>query len=393
MPTRLLSPECQLVFSTAGATSNDETIAALAHGPMDWARVIVLAEREKANTRVWRVLERVAPGAVPAELADRFRMSAMISEFKMLHLEQRFRATLSALHAARVETMLLKGAALGVSIYPSFVSRPMSDVDLLIHPDDVTRARTAILGAGWRDQADPVLTELLVGHHHLPTFVDAEATGIRLELHTALLRQGHPFRELESESWQMAVPASEAYSHALVPTPAHLLIYACIHFCWSHVMQFGAWRTFRDVNQMLSVSKIDWEELVQFAGRSNAASACYWTLRLAHRFTGTPVPPAIMRQLQPPGMEPVFRGLERHFVVGIALGEGPGCPSATLSRTIWRLAMRPRWSGYGGSVPGAGIQNWELAMTGGSADSTSKRVLRHVTGARNWWKYVSQTLI
>lgn len=392
MPAQRLSPECRLVFSTAGASVSDDAIAAIVGEPIDWVRVIVLAEREKAVSCVWRALQRTSPNVMPPEIAERFRKSGMITEFKMLLLEQQLRATLQSMRGRRVPGMLLKGAALGVSVYPSFVSRPMSDVDILVHADDVSRARAAIMASGWRDQGDPVLAELLVGHHHLPTFVDGNSIGLRLELHTALLPGSHPFQALENEIWTSATHASDTYADVLVPTPTHLLCYACLHFCWSHGMMFGAWRTFRDVNELIYASRIDWDELVSFARRTNAASACYWTLRLSATLTGSVVPAHVMAALRPPTSEWVFRALERHFIASIALGEGPPCPSVTLARQFWRMAMRPRWSGYGKATPSEG-RNWELAMTGRSADAAPSRVVRHVAGARHWWNYVSQTLV
>jgi hypothetical protein len=269
----------------------------------------------------------------------------------------------------------------------------MSDVDTLVHVDDVPRARAAILASGWRDQGDAILADLLVGHHHLPTFVDRNSIGLRLELHTALMPGRHPFQVLEQEIWKSATPAGNTYSRVLVPTPTHLLCYACLHFCWSHAMMFGAWRTFRDLNELIRASRIDWDEFVRFAKRTNATSACYWTLRLSATLTGTAVPPDVMQELRPPGREWVFRALERHFVANIALGEGPPCPSVTLARQLWRMAMRPRWSGYGDAGQSDASRNWESAFTGVFADAAPRRLVRHVTGARLWWNYVSQTLV
>ena len=51
--------------------------------------------------------------------------------------------------AAKTEVVLLKGAALALTVYGSFVERPMSDVDLLVARGDAPRARDALLAAGW----------------------------------------------------------------------------------------------------------------------------------------------------------------------------------------------------------------------------------------------------
>ncbi|MEO8056170.1 MAG: nucleotidyltransferase family protein [Acidobacteriota bacterium] len=59
-------------------------------------------------------------------------------------------ATVRTLHAAGVEVVALKGAVLAFFHYPDPALRPMGDLDLLLEdPDDLARATSALVGAGW----------------------------------------------------------------------------------------------------------------------------------------------------------------------------------------------------------------------------------------------------
>src|SRR5688500_17524238 len=107
-----LSPECRLVFTTAHVAPDDGRIADLLREPLDWGRVVMLAERERATSVLWRAVERVGAGALPKAAADHLRRSAMVYDFRMLRLGSRLERTLSALHEAGVPVLLLKGAAL-----------------------------------------------------------------------------------------------------------------------------------------------------------------------------------------------------------------------------------------------------------------------------------------
>lgn len=387
-----LTPECRLVFLTAGPAPDAERLVALAGEAGNWARVVVIAERERAVSTLWRALAP-ARASVPAEAAQHLHRSSMVTAFRMDYLRERLQATLAALHAADVPVMLLKGAALGASVYPTPRDRPMLDVDLLIRPADAERAQRVVLESGWRERGDPVVVKLLEGHHHLPPFLDVQNTGVRLEVHTSLLPVGNPFALTDAELWASAQPAPPDFAGALVPDPHHMLWHACVHFAWSHAMQFGAWRTFRDASQLISRGLINWESFVALAMRTRAASACFWTLRLAARMAEVPVPEQALRMLEPPGSRVFKRALERNFIADIALGEGPQCPSVTLSHALWRMAIRPRWSGHEARDRFGAGSHWEEELHGVRPDPPSGRIVRHLTGAGNWWRYVRQTLM
>lgn len=392
---RALSPECRLVFLSANknAPANDEAIAALARGPINWVRVLAIAERENAVAALWRILAPTSRSTMPAVAADHFRRSAMVSDFRMLYLDQRVQETLRVLREHGVQVMLLKGAALAASVYSSFAERPMSDVDLLIRPADVERTRRALSASGWRENTDPAFAGLFAQHHHLAPFYDDSATRLRAEAHTALLPTDQPFAISSDAFWAAATPSSEAYSAALIPSTTHLLWHASVHFAWSHVMQFGAWRTFRDVNELIRSASVDWDEFVGMARRTRAASSCYWMLRLAARLSGAPIPADVLARLRVPTPESIRGALERHFIANIAVGEGAPCPSVRLTRQMWRLAIRPGWSGHAADNSEGRRREWEAVVRGPADPTQPGPFVRHVRGARHWWNYMVRTLV
>jgi hypothetical protein len=268
----------------------------------------------------------------------------------------------------------------------------MADVDLLVRTSDVAEARLAILETGWGEHQIAALNELLADHHHLVPFFDKGSRGLRLELPTSVMPTRHPFRIEENEIWRRAVPTRDAFSNVLAPHPMHLLYHACLHFSWSHTMQFGAWRTFRDINELARTGRVDWNEFVQFAAASRAATACYWALRLARLLSNAELPAFAMQRLQSPGGEFVRRAVDRHFLSYIAPGEGPTSPSVRLEKLMWRAAIRPRWSGHTGQH-GQPVeeQSWEMVLHGAKPDKPSSRIVRHMKHASEWWNYLTQT--
>lgn len=91
-----------------------------------------------------------------------------------------------ALSADHVPTLLVKGAALALTVYPSPASRPMGDIDLLVSPPDRDRALHALTRAGFVEHAPPsrARTADLLGEIML-TAQSGAMTAV-VELHTTL---------------------------------------------------------------------------------------------------------------------------------------------------------------------------------------------------------------
>jgi len=379
-----LSPEAQLLLLTAGGEKNDPAIRALLAGPLDWAKLTWLAEQERATPVLWKRLSAIAP--LPDDAQPLHRMS-MVSEFRMSHLESRMLSALDTLSEAEIEPVLLKGAALALTVYGSFVARPMSDVDLLVPREDVIRARDALTASGWTEGVDNS-PEFYEGHHHLQPLVDSQGTGTSLELHTSLFFEGHPFALTSDDIRRRAEKVVVHGRTVLVPSVHDQLLHLCLHFAWSHMMATGAWRAFRDLDALLRTERVDWKEFVTLARDARGGSACYWTFRLARSVAGISVPHWVEQALAPPEPEFALRRLEQHFTYDLLPTENIS-PSLWLTYTMWRAGLRPRWSGHGRVRP------WDRAdeLLAAERPGRVKRLVMHIKNARSWSRYARLVLL
>jgi hypothetical protein len=152
---------------------------------------------------------------------------------------------------------------------------------------------------------------------------------------------------------------------AYVPSPEDQLLHAALHFAWSHEMTFGAFRTLRDVERIVARNALDWNELVRGARASRGATCVYWTLRLARDLAGVGVPTAVLDQLAPRLPSRVLRSLVRYFAEHALPNPDLIVNSVALSRAMWRLGVRPRSQGHGGSRPWLDTQEWVRVPGGG----------------------------
>ena len=375
-PRPLLSREAQLLLLTAAGPSNDAPLRRLLASELDWGTLGALARAEQATLIVWQRLQRLRADRLPLEIATAWRKLAMVSEFDSLRLEQRLREAVGALATRGIEVMLLKGSALAYTTYSSFADRPMGDIDLLVRPEHAREAWSVLQTSGWSPSTQwPA--EWYTGHQHLPPLVDLQAERFRLELHTELFPSGHPFRLSADALWPGAKTVRLDRHTVRVADSVQQLLYLCIHFAWLHMMQWGSWRTFRDVEATTGRADMPWERLVDLARESRATTCCFWTLRLARNLVGVQVPDDVLRALRPPLPEFFLDGCERHYALQLFPTESR-CPSVWLSRRLWELGIAPRWSGHGSSRP------WQIAWVEGAnqasdSDPWPRRFLRHLS--------------
>ena len=374
-PGHLLGPEARLLMLAAGASDDDATRAILRE-PINWKDLCILAHHEKASSVLVRQLNRLG-----VEIGDyqylELRQLATDSVMQMLQLEQLLNQILDFLASEKIDAVLLKGAGLAYTVYASFPDRPMGDIDVLVRPEHAQRAWSLLQKKGWTPLSTDEQSTRHAGHHHLPPLFHDGAT-FRLEIHDALLPGEHPFRFSTAEIWRRARQITVNGRTILVPALMHQLWHICVHFAWSHAMQWGSWRAVRDTAAIIRRGEVDWTQFVSFARESRAATCCFWTLRLTRRLTGAAVPDYVLTSLQPPYPDFIIDRLERHFVSSLFPSEDR-CPSVLLTRRLWEAGVSPRWSGHGAARPWQVSERW-IAASGlpKSKESASRAVTRWV---------------
>ena len=103
-------------------------------------------------------------------------LAAMWCETQLLHHEAG--EMLRALERGRVDTLLLKGAALTFLDYPEPSLRPMADVDVLVRPGDIRRAIDILRRSGWKPTHDS--PEALFPFQHATSFTNERGSSVDL---------------------------------------------------------------------------------------------------------------------------------------------------------------------------------------------------------------------
>jgi len=220
---------------------------------------------------------------------------------------------LDAFAKTHIKVLVLKGAALAHRYYPRPTLRPMSDLDLMVRPEDLDKAFRLLQRMDWTPEGniDPerILRDRLLHAIHF-----SRGTGSRIlevDLHWAPFdRAMRP--EVLQRFWDHATPARWAAAEALVLDPTHQLLHTCIHgSAWNQVPSLR-WV----VDAMLILRRdgptIDWNRLLADAKALGSLLFLKTSLAYLHRSFGAPIPRELLQRLDE---EPVDRRESLEFRV------------------------------------------------------------------------------
>jgi hypothetical protein len=219
----------------------------------------------------------------------------------------RFRPIIAALVSAEIAVIPLKGALLQAQLYHDSGLRGMGDIDVLVRQADFQPAAQILLDLGLCLHPENGFTSLDVlrgiSVAAWPTELIFELQGIRLELHQHLLSAVHYRRAfpLNIEAvWARAIPGdgTQAGLGTACLAPADLMAHLCLHLAL-HGMQ--AVQSYLDIDLLARTWRSDalWQDFVRIAQEWELRSAAYHALSFCRAWMDTPVPEAVLRQLNP----------------------------------------------------------------------------------------------
>jgi hypothetical protein len=198
---------------------------------VNWDVVIDQAEVHKVGPAVWRSIDGLA--GVPNSVKAYFHILRDKNAQRNAAILDGLSTALARLNELGIKAAPLKGAASIASLlYDDPAERFLSDVDLLIAPEDAQASAEALRALGYTDlRPDPGIRWITPRRHHLPPLLAPE--GFCIELHTSLVQRKF---EPMLPSAEVLQRASEAQwrgktIHFLDPTDrvVHNIVHSQLH--------------------------------------------------------------------------------------------------------------------------------------------------------------------
>lgn len=299
--TRALSPEERFLILCARLELTGEaprTLGDLLQGGLHWDSLL----KDGATFGLLPLLHRhltstASRAAVPTTVLQALDEAYQRQSMRSLRIFETLRRVQAALAEAKLPALLLKGAFLAPWLYGDTALRPMSDLDLLIRPQDAPAVCAALISLGFhgeREDASGIYnnqTDLEVGQKlgHLPAlYLDRVC---RVELHLAILQDAAPLENtVMAEVW---AAREEGDSFFLTPPLEYLFLYLAAHLD-KHVFMDGTAQLywFCDLHELVlrTGQSLDWVRLNRLAAALGKEQALRRALGWLQEHWGTPIP-------------------------------------------------------------------------------------------------------
>lgn len=199
----------------------------------------------------------------------------------------------SRLRHARISALLVKGAALALSVYPSPWERDMGDIDLIVRPQERDAALRALGEPGWQVERDPDRTRSAKAFGETVIHAKCGAATMLVEVHTQLDKLVARPVDLEG-IFARALPAPGLRGLSIPSLEDHVLLIA-LHAA-GH--EFRHPIAFVDLELMLS-RPLDWSTLVDRARQWQLQTVLYLALQTLRALGSTRAPEHVIAALEP----------------------------------------------------------------------------------------------
>jgi hypothetical protein len=299
-------PEVELLLLCARTRMSSERAArveTLLQEDINWDYLLETAQEHGLMPLLYWNLNATCPEAVPKtafnQLRDRFRKNAQRNVFwtgELLRLLNLFE-----MHG--ISAVPFKGPSLAASIYGNLALRQFADLDILVHKQDVPRAKELLASVGYQPEYWLTHTQevAFLQYYHELSFT-RDAVGIRVELHWDVAERFFSFPLKPERLWERLEPTSLAGKEVLALSPEDLLLILCMHGT-KHLWQ--ALELICAVAELIRVSEgLDWARIMEQARELGSERMLFLGFFLASDLLGaTPPDEVLQRALADPSVK------------------------------------------------------------------------------------------
>lgn len=273
----------------------------------EWQRLIEDAARREVEAFLYhRLRELLVLPDIPAAVRSRLEELYCLNGIRNQLLYAEVARVLSLLRDEGIDVIVLKGAYLAQHVYPDFALRTMSDVDLLVHAEEIEHV-ASLLGRLGYGCTQPYGARHLDKAYHLPPFTRPGA--FPLEIHWALERPSRlPGFDVDG-LWARAMPVAVADVPVRRLSATDLVFHLCLHEAYHHRWGVERWgvegfaaaplRPLLDLALSLRhhAAELDPPLLARLANDAGLGGAVYSALVVVRRLMGARLPAELLRSL------------------------------------------------------------------------------------------------
>jgi len=298
----------------------------------DWEPIVQESNRHGVTPLLYHRLKTLHPGTpIPNEVEQRLRRSYLESVSRNMGLYYKLGKVLEILRHENIPVIALKGAHLAGVVYASIGLRPMNDVDLLVHKDDLMRAEVALLQIDFT----PLDFNRVVWKDNSHFAYRLPSREFSVEVHWNFLPSMYPFNIDIDGQWERSRPAIIAGVEVSILSPEDLLLYLCLHAS-KHLFEMGL-KLLYDIFEAIRHygKEIDWKQTQLRSGQWGVEKCVYLALKLARNLLGASVPDEVLETFEPNDFDERFMAIAMQQIFPNGIGTSRGLPLSSNVAQLW----------------------------------------------------------
>jgi hypothetical protein len=276
---------------------------------IDWERLLALAARHRLLALLYPLLRDLDGEQIPKATLSRTEAAYYTNLRRNVLLQHELGQIVGSLREEGVEVIVLKGGALAWTVYASPALRPMTDLDLLVRPEQMKQLGLVVEALGFhRSESLPAhmvsFQERFGGGAVWIRERNGKITGLDVQSDLAGVnwcRRAFPVEE--GALWEAARPLDLGETAARQLSAVDALIHLCLHPALHHGYAYPL-IGYVDIDRLVCEAGSDplWTRLIERARRFRIKTVVYWGLMAAHDLLETPVPAEVLGELAPHGV-------------------------------------------------------------------------------------------
>ena len=300
--------------------------------PLDWRRLIDLAEHHGVIPQVYRSLSVLPDVALP----DSLRQSQERNARHTLWLTRELLRILKRLDSYGIFALPYKGAVLAEILYGNVTLRRFSDLDLLIHSSDLPRIKSAFAELGYQRGIELAPREerdyLKSGYEY--TFDSGQGRNL-VEVQWRILPRFYSVDFDVEGFFTRAVPFTLGGMTLRTLCAEDLILVLCVHAA-KHAWQQLSWLC--DIAELARSTQVDWNAVHQQAKHLGIQRMVAVSFFLAHKLLQKPLPHIVQAQLK---KDVSIENLASEIIPMLVRGDDYDTESISYFRLM--ISVRERW--------------------------------------------------
>lgn len=307
----------------------------------DWGRILSDADVHGLTSLLYQRLKQADPAyRPPASQWQELRDSAHRIAANNLSFLHEFSTILHACQDRGMDCIPLRGLALAEQLNGTLTTRPMNDLDFLVHRGALSLMAETLTALGYQEiDRRPGFARTF---SYTLEFVKKGVGWPLVEPHWTIAYPPFADRVDMGAVWQRAVPGTVGGVDTLLLSRTDLLLHLCFHLLHKGEQAPLLWWYELALVIRQEPDALDWTQVLHIAGQSGQGELLAGLLSKLHALFGSPIPAPIFAQLKAPS-ESASRNFLHRRLTSLLRGDSGVDGRESLAHLLTMKGFQAKW--------------------------------------------------